>query len=238
MPARGGNAKAESGKAKKAANADKKAAEAAAAAEQKEAARWEDEAGKKGKGKESAEAKAEKKAEEARKKAERERLLAEEEAALPDGGKKAAGNDAKKAGKKSSSKQSAPMPPIGGGIDDAITSLSASNIDDAIDALSLVAEKTDKASQGAKAAQLERHPERRFKAAFEAFKDREMARIKQERPGMRSQQYHDALYKEFQKHPDNPFNQQTIAYDATKEEKLAALQSKRAETAKRLADSS
>lgn len=34
-----------------------------------------------------------------------------------------------------------------------------------------------------------------------------MPRIKEERPGMRSQQYHDALYKEFQKHPDNPFNQ-------------------------------
>lgn len=113
--------------------------------------------------------------------------------------------------------------------------MSASNIDDALDALSIANEKTDTASQGSKAAQLERHPERRFKAAFEAFKDREMTRIKQERPGMRSQQYHDALYKEFQKHPDNPFNQLTVAYDATKDEKLMALQSKRDATARRLA---
>lgn len=104
-----------------------------------------------------------------------------------------------------------------------------------MDALSIANEKTDSASQGSKAAGLERHPERRFKAAFEAFKEREMARIKQERPGMRSQQYHDALYKEFQKHPDNPFNQLTVAYDATKDEKLAALQSKRDATARRLA---
>lgn len=68
---------------------------------------------------------------------------------------------------------------------------------------------------------------------------------------MRTQQYHDALYKEFQKHPDNPFNQVwgmcfycrlyshvflqlTVAYDATKEDKLDALQSKRSATEKRL----
>ena len=132
-------------------------------------------------------------------------MLAEEEANIPDGGKKASSGGNKKAGSKGNAKQ--PAAPIGGGIDDAITSLSASNIDDALDAMTLVTERTDKAAQGAKAAQLERHPERRFKAAFEAFKEQEMVRIKQERPGMRSQQYHDALYKEFQKHPDNPFNQ-------------------------------
>lgn len=232
MPPRGGNAKAESGRAKKSANADKKAAEAAAVAEAREAAAWDDPAAKKGKGKESAEAKAEKRAEEAQKKAERERMLAEEEAGIPDGGRKGA---AKKANQGGAKKAQAAIP-AAAGIDDAITSLSASNIDDALDALTLVTEKTDKASQGAKAAQVERHPERRFKAAFEAFKDREMARIKQERPGMRSQQYHDALYKEFQKHPDNPFNQLTVAYDATKEDKVAALQGKRDATAKRLAD--
>jgi Coiled-coil domain-containing protein 124 /Oxs1 len=201
-------------------------------AEAKEAAQWDDPGSKKGKGKESAEAKAEKKAEEARKKAEREKLLAEEEASIPDGGKKGAAKKAEKAAGGGNKKQSSFVP---SGIDDAITSLSASNIDDALDALSIANEKTDTASQGSKAAQLERHPERRFKAAFEAFKEREMTRIKQERPGMRSQQYHDALYKEFQKHPDNPFNQLTVAYDATKDEKLSALQSKRDATARRLA---
>lgn len=199
MPPKGGNAKAESGKAKKAANADKKAQEEAAAAEAREAAAWEDGGkGGKAKGKESA---AEKKAADAAKKAERERLLKEEEESIPDGGKKAGKKDAGGGGKKAASKAPPKPKDTFGDDDDAdqgVTTLSAGNIDDALDALSIVNEKSDKASQGSKAAGLERHPERRFKAAFEAFKEREMTRIKQERPGMRSQQYHDALYKEFQ----------------------------------------
>ncbi|PWN93754.1 DUF1014-domain-containing protein [Acaromyces ingoldii] len=228
MPPKGGNAKAESGRAKKAANADKKAAEAAAKAEAEEASKWDK--GAKGKG--AADAKAEKAAEAAKKKAEKAALLAEEEANLPDKPVKKAPTG-KKANAERKAESKAPAGPTG--IDDALQSLSASNIDDALDALSIATEKTDKASQGTKAAQLERHPERRFKAAFEAFKEREMDRIKQERPGMRSQQYHDALYKEFQKHPDNPFNQLTVAYDATKEEKLAALKGKKDAVEKRLA---
>lgn len=191
-------AKAESGKAKKAANADKKAQEAAAAAEAREAAAWDDGSGKggKAKGKESA---AEKKAAEAAKKAERERLLKEEEDSIPDGGKKAAKKQGAEGKKAQPVKKAQPKDDFGEGIDHPeITTLSANNLDDALDALSIVNERTDKAAQGSKAADLERHPERRFKAAFESFKEREMARIKQERPNMRSQQYHDALYKEFQ----------------------------------------
>jgi hypothetical protein len=203
MPPKGGNAKAESGKAKKAAHADKKAQDEAAAAEAREAASWAD--GSKGGGKKGKESAAEKKAEEAAKKAERERLLKEEEDSIPDGGKKAAkkeagGGGAK--GKKAAPATAQPKNDFGDGdLESGVTSLSASNIDDALDALSIATEKTDKASQGSKAAGLERHPERRFKAAFEAYKEREMPRIKQERPGMRSQQYHDALFKEFQVSP-------------------------------------
>lgn len=33
----------------------------------------------------------------------------------------------------------------------------------------------------------------------------------------------DIIYKQFQKAPENPFNQQSMAYNATKEEKLSAL---------------
>ncbi len=60
--------------------------------------------------------------------------------------------------------------------------------------------------------------------------------IKEEHKGLRLQQYHDLLYKQFQKHPDNPFNQMTVAYDASKEDKLAALESKRSQAEKRLRD--
>ncbi|EPQ31218.1 uncharacterized protein PFL1_01405 [Pseudozyma flocculosa PF-1] len=225
MPAKGGNAKKESGRAKKAENESKKQAEAAAKAEAAEAAQWE----KGGKGKSAADLKAEKAAEAARKKAEKAALEAEDEANTP-------------STNKGSGKKGAKKPPAvkggaaGPGIDDAIASFTASNLDDALDAMTLVNEKSDSASRGAAAGQIERHPERRFKAAFEAYKERELPRIKEEHKGLRLQQYHDLLYKQFQKHPDNPFNQLTVSYDASKEEKLAALQSKRDATEKRLRD--
>ncbi|SNX87099.1 uncharacterized protein MEPE_05809 [Melanopsichium pennsylvanicum] len=228
MPAKGGNAKKESGRAKKAANEDKKAVEAAARAESEEAARWDDPTG--GKGKSAAEKKAEKAAEAARKAEEKKRLQDEDEASLPSAPVKSA-NKGKGAPKKSALKSGGAT-----GIDQAITSFSASNLDDALDAMSLVNERTDKAGQGSAAAAIERHPERRFKAAFEAYKERELPIIKQEHKGLRLQQYHDLLYKQFQKHPDNPFNQLSLAYDASKEEKMAALEAKRSQTEKRLRD--
>ncbi|KNZ56579.1 hypothetical protein VP01_2371g1 [Puccinia sorghi] len=123
----------------------------------------------------------------------------------------------------------------------AVPEFSARNI--ALDLLDIANEKTDKASLGAKAAKgVDAHPERRFKAAFEAYKENELPGLRKEvstsafpfiichslkQPGLRLQQYHDLLYKQFQKHPDNPFNQVTVAYDATKEDKVAALQTKK-----------
>ncbi|KAJ9474903.1 hypothetical protein PHBOTO_004793 [Pseudozyma hubeiensis] len=228
MPAKGGgNAKKESGRAKKAANEDKKSAAAAAAAEAAEAARWDDPAG--GRGKTAAEKKAEKAAEAARKAEEKRQLEAEDDAATPTAPVKSA-NKGKGAPKKSALKSGGPT-----GLD-STPSFSASNLDDALDAMSLVNERSDNASKGSAAAGIERHPERRFKAAFEAYKERELPRIKEDHKGLRLQQYHDLLYKQFQKHPDNPFNQMSVAYDATKEEKMAALESKRSEKEKRLRD--
>ncbi|KAJ3551997.1 hypothetical protein NP233_g12974 [Leucocoprinus birnbaumii] len=94
----------------------------------------------------------------------------------------------------------------------------------------------DKASLGQQAAGLEKHPERRFKAAFEAYQERELPNIKQDHPGLRLQQYKELLYKQFQKSPENPFNQATVSYDASKEERLDALSRKRAEVEGRLRD--
>ncbi|PWO00285.1 DUF1014-domain-containing protein [Tilletiopsis washingtonensis] len=221
MPPKGGKAKG--GAAQKAEAAASKAAAEAAAAEAAEAAAWD----KGAKGKSAADAKAEKAAEAARKKAEKERLLAEEEASLPS-------KPLKKESKKAVQKEKAYVPPPGTGLDDAVKSFGADNIDDMIDAMSLATERTDKAAVGSKAGAIERHPERRYKAAFEAFKEREMPRIKAERPGLRNNQYENELHDEFKKHPDNPFNQLTVAYDATKEEKLEALAAKKAEKEKRL----
>ncbi|KAJ2974144.1 hypothetical protein NUW54_g11937 [Trametes sanguinea] len=102
------------------------------------------------------------------------------------------------------------------------------------ESLEVVTAKMDKASVGSQAANLERHPERRFKAAFEAYKERELPKARQEHPGLRLQQYHDLLYKQFQKSPENPFNQVVVSYDASKEERVEALSRKKAEIAERL----
>lgn len=79
--------------------------------------------------------------------------------------------------------------------------------------------------------------------------------IRQERPGMRLIQYNEALvscplplcrrpvdlydscassqYKDFQKSPDNPFNQVSVAYNATKQDKVDALGAVRDEATSR-----
>ncbi|KAF7294608.1 hypothetical protein MIND_00997400 [Mycena indigotica] len=250
MPPKGGNAKKESGRAKKAENEAKKKDAAEAEKERKEAAAWAD--GTKGKGaKEDKEAK--RQADLARK-AENARLLAEEEKSGP-----AKVKAAPKAGAAKKAQQPKPAGPgaiaAGGGLGDAapidkgetredeelVESFAATGIDNALDLLEVVNAKTDKASVGQQAAGIERHPERRFKAAFEAYQDRELPNIREEHPGLRLQQYKarvDLLFKAFQKSPENPFNQTTVAYDATKEEKVDALKQKKAQVEQRLREKS
>ncbi|KIK19555.1 hypothetical protein PISMIDRAFT_107323, partial [Pisolithus microcarpus 441] len=110
----------------------------------------------------------------------------------------------------------------------------ATGIDNALDLLEVVTAKMDKASVGQQAAGIERHPERRYKAAFDAYKERELPKVKEDHPGLRLQQYQDILYKQFQKSPENPFNQVTVAYDASKEERVQALKEKQEAVQKRL----
>lgn len=144
---------------------------------------------------------AEKAAEAARKKAEKAALLAEEEASLPS---KPKGAGAKKAEKK----------PSGRGIDSALGSfdkpsaLNATGIDNALDALDITSDNKDK---------LDRHPERRFKAAYAAYEERRLDEMKDEK-GLRRNQKIEQIRKEFEKHPDNPFNQVNASYNATRDE--------------------
>ncbi|KAI0657193.1 hypothetical protein C8Q70DRAFT_1005988 [Cubamyces menziesii] len=245
MAPKGGNAKKESGRAKKAENEAKKAAAADAERERKEAEKWA-QGSKGGKAKEDKEEK--RKAELARK-AENARLLAEEEASAPSKVKAAPKAGAKKAPAKAVKPAGPGAIAAGGGLGAVSTSedsgkpgevesFAATGIDNAIDLLEVVTAKMDKASVGSQAANLERHPERRFKAAFEAYKERELPKVRQEHPGLRLQQYHDLLYKQFQKSPENPFNQVTVAYDASKEARVEALNRKQAEIAERLREKS
>jgi len=240
MPPKGGNAKKESGRAKKSENEAKKQDAAAAEKERKEADKWAD--GSKG-SKPSKEDKEEKRKADLARKAENARLLAEEEAAAPPK-VKAAPKAAKKSTK--DAKPAGPGAIAAGGVPDEkgsdrgseppkeVESYSATGIDNALDLLEVVTAKMDKASVGQQAAGIERHPERRFKGAFEAYKDRELPKLKEEHPGLRLQQYQDLLYKQFQKSPENPFNQVTISYDASKDEKVQALKEKQEAVAKRL----
>jgi hypothetical protein len=157
---------------------------------------------------------AEKKAEADRKKAEKAALQAEEEANLPS---KKTGN-AKTAVKKSRGLDLSSLDDSssGGG---ALSSLSATGIDNALDALSLTA--------GGNNDKIDRHPERRFKAAYAAYEERRLDEMKDEK-GLRRQQ------KEFEKHPDNPFNQANASYNSTKEDLQELRASEKAKIENRL----
>ncbi|KAM8794903.1 coiled-coil domain-containing protein 124 [Eudromia elegans] len=63
---------------------------------------------------------------------------------------------------------------------------------------------------------LDRHPERRMKAAFTAFEEVNLPRLKQENPNMRLSQLKQLLKKEWMKSPENPMNQRHKAYNSHK----------------------
>lgn len=167
-----------------------------------------------------------KKREAAAKKAEKEALLKAEEAAL---------KTIKTNPKAGSKKEKAPLPKRG--IDSAFASLDApdskaapalhaSGIDDALDALSIAHGTTEK---------IDRHPERRFKAAYAAYEERRLPDIKLEHPGLRQNQMKELIRKEFEKSEENPFNKANIVrYDATRDEVAEKRKQEREKTEKRL----
>lgn len=152
------------------------------------------------------EAEAAKKAEAARKKAEREAMLAEEEKNTPG---RAVPKNSKTAVKKTRGLDLSQLDGDGSG---SLGALNASGIDNALDALSLTGgDNSDK---------IDRHPERRFKAAYTAFETRRLAEMDADGSGagLRLNQRKERIKKEFEKSPENPFNQVSARFDATKEE--------------------
>ena len=90
-------------------------------------------------------------------------------------------------------------------------SLNASNADDALDALTIVT--------GAYKGTIDRHPEKRYKAAYTAYEERRLPEMREEHKGLRFGQMKELIYKEFQKSDENPFNRVGIVrYNATKDE--------------------
>ncbi|EED22267.1 DUF1014 domain protein [Talaromyces stipitatus ATCC 10500] len=221
MPKRAGgeNSKKAAGNARKAEAAAQKQAAADAKRAAEEDAQW-SQGGKGGNAKkEAAEAK---KAEAARKKAERDAMLAEEEASQPS---KAKGAGAKTAQKKSRGLDLSQL-------DDNLPSsrkaatLNASGIENALDALEL----TESGN-----AKIDRHPERRFKAAYAAFEARRLPEIEAEHPGLRKQQRVEICKKEFEKSDENPFNKVNVAFDASREEIAVVREAERRKVEARLA---
>ena len=87
---------------------------------------------------------------------------------------------------------------------------SASNIDDALILLESTSSLNSK--------YIERHPERRTKAAYTSFAKREMDRLKTENPTLKRSQLLERIQILWRKAPENPFNQSHIHYNATKSE--------------------
>ena len=155
-----------------------------------------------------------KKAEALRKKAETAALLAEEEKAL----KGAKTGNAKSANKKTRDDNGGSKPAgtldlaqLDEDDDQQATPLKASGIDNALDALSLTATP-------ANGGQVDRHPERRYKTAYTAYEARRLPEIEEENKGLRRQQRLEMVRKEFDKSPENPFNQVNARFDMSKDE--------------------
>lgn len=73
----------------------------------------------------------------------------------------------------------------------------AGNIDEALEVLKVSEKKVDI------------HPEKRLKAAYAAFEEQELPRLKSENPNLRLSQLKQLLKKEWMRSPDNPMNQLT-----------------------------
>jgi hypothetical protein len=104
--------------------------------------------------------------------------------------------------------------------------INATGIDNALDALDITSNNPSE--------NIDRHPERRFKAAYTVFEERRLEEMKDEK-GLRRNQKIEQIRKEFEKHPDNPFNQVAGRFDSTKEELKALKEEERRKIEGRLA---
>lgn len=52
----------------------------------------------------------------------------------------------------------------------------------------------------------DRHPEKRMKAAYRAFEEAQLPRLKADNPNLKLSQLKQILFKEWQRSPENPQN--------------------------------
>ena len=96
----------------------------------------------------------------------------------------------------------------GVGSSEKISEFTASNMDDAL----LLLESTNISSSSLN---VEKHPERRMKAAFSIFEAREMPILRAEYPSLKHSQLLERLFKLWKKSPENPFNQLHVSHNAS-----------------------
>lgn len=199
---KGENSKKVAGNAKKAEAAAQKAAAEDSKREANESVEW----AKGAKSNAKKEAENAKKEDAARKKAEKEALLKEEEA--ENGGR----NEPKKGKAAPKKSRGLDLSQLDGDGSGPQAALNATGIDNALDALSLTTAGDD--------SKVDKHPERRFPAAYAKYEERRLAEMKADGSGtgLRLDQRRTRIRKEFEKHPDNPFNQVSVAYNATRDD--------------------
>lgn len=168
-----------------------------------------------------------KKQEAARKKAEKDALLAAEESSSA----RASPKNSKTAVKKTRGLDLSQLDegPATTSRSAADLALNATGIDNALDALSLTSDNNA-------AGKVDRHPERRYKAAYAAYEARRLPELEEEQKGLRRQQRIEAIRKEFEKSPENPFNQVSAKFDSTKEEIREIKEKERAKIEARLVE--
>lgn len=160
-----------------------------------------------------------KKLEAARRKAEKDALLAEEDKELRATPKSSKAAPKKTRGLDLSQLDSSSSKPA---------ALNATGIDNALDVLSLTSANPSE--------KIDRHPERRYKAAYAAFEARRLPEVEEEHKGLRKNQRIELIRKEFEKHPDNPFNQANARFDSTKDEIADIKEKERTKVEQRLVE--
>lgn len=71
-------------------------------------------------------------------------------------------------------------------------------------------------SSSVREVEVDMHPEKRMKAAYLAFEEKNLPILKQENPNLRLSQLKQLLKKDWAKSPENPLNQRLAAVDANK----------------------
>jgi len=59
---------------------------------------------------------------------------------------------------------------------------------------------------GGAGGEVDRHPEKRAKAMFNAYFERRLPEMKEEKPGLKLMAYKSKIFDEWQKSPENPRN--------------------------------